>query len=311
MDWEDFYFKILRIRRTEEKIVQLYPTDVVKSPVHLSIGQEFISVAICAALNVDDIAFGTYRSHALFLAKGGDIRAMWAELFGKVGGMARGRAGSMHLGDPAVNMVGTSAIVATSIPNAVGYALAEKIRGSGRIVVAFFGDGATDEGVFHESLNFASLKKLPILFVCENNSYAIYSHVHDRMPAANFIERAAGYLIPGTKVDDGTIDAVYFAARDAIDRVRRGAGPAFLECACSRWLDHVGPGSDVELGYRSLAELESWQRRDEVARVAGMLDESSRRQIERAVDDELADALIFAHESPFPDPTEVERHVFA
>src|SRR5476651_1533237 len=196
------YRSMLLIRRVEEEIIRLYPTDNIKSPVHLSIGQESVAVGVCAALAPCDIAFGTYRGHALYLAKGGDVPRMIAELYGKVDGAARGKAGSMHLVDPSVGMMGTSAIVATGISNAVGAALALKMRRSKSIVVCFFGEGATDEGAWHESMNFASLKKLPILFVCENNFYAIYSHVRDRMAGPGLGARSQAYGIPAELIQD-------------------------------------------------------------------------------------------------------------
>src|SRR5439155_4707591 len=182
---EQLYRSLYRIRRVEEEIARVYPTDRIKSPVHLSIGQEAVSVGICSALRADDVVFGTYRGHALYLAKGGDLKQMVAELYGKVTGCARGKGGSMHLVDAAHGVMGASAVVGTTIPHAVGYAYAMKLRGEDRIVVSFFGDGATDEGVFDESLNFAALKRLPILFVCENNSYAIHTHQVRRQAQAN------------------------------------------------------------------------------------------------------------------------------
>src|SRR5688572_3655012 len=169
-----FYRSLYRIRRVEEEIARVYPTDKITSPVHLSIGQEAISVAVCEALRTDDVVFGTYRSHACYLAKGGSLRGMIAELYGKATGVAKGKAGSMHLIDVAAGVMGASAVVASSISQAVGYALAIKMRREDRVVACFFGDGAVEEGTFHESLNFAALKRLPVLFVCENNAYAIH-----------------------------------------------------------------------------------------------------------------------------------------
>ena len=167
-------YRLLRLtRRTEEEIARLYPTDKIKSPIHLSIGQEFVSVGVISTLNDSDVVSATYRGHATYIAKGGDLAKMMAELYGKAGGCAGGKAGSMHLVDMDRNILGTSAVVATTIPLAVGYALALKREGRGRVVVSFFGDGATEEGAFAESLNFASLHDLPVLFVCENNGYAI------------------------------------------------------------------------------------------------------------------------------------------
>src|SRR5579862_1712328 len=250
------YRNLYRIRRVEEQIIEYYPTDKIKSPVHLSIGQESVAVGVCAALRPEDIAFGTYRGHALYLAKGGDLPQMIAELYGKVDGCARGKAGSMHLIDVAAGMMGTSAIVATTIPHAVGYALVAKMRKSDFIVVSVFGDGATDEGVYHESMNFAALKKLPILFVYENNQYAIYSHVRERMPAPNFRERAQAYRIPAALVEDGDTLAMHREVKRATGEIRSGHGPQFIEAQTYRWRDHVGPGEDRVYQYRPDAELD-------------------------------------------------------
>src|SRR5262249_12776491 len=174
--YERLYRSLYRIRRIEEEVARVYPTDRIKSPVHLSIGQEAVSVGVCEAFEPRDVVFGTYRGHALYLARGGDLRAMVAELYGKATGCTKGKGGSMHLIDPDCGVMGTSAVVGTTIANAVGYAYAQRYRRTGSIVASFFGDGATEEGVFAESLNFAALKRLPLLFVCENNGYAIHTH---------------------------------------------------------------------------------------------------------------------------------------
>src|SRR5262249_4242479 len=178
--YERLYKALYRIRRVEEEVARVYPSDKIKSPVHLSIGQESVSVGICAALRPQDVVFGTYRGHALYLAKGGDLKKMVAELFGKATGCTHGKGGSMHLIDPEAGVMGTSAVVGTTIANAVGFAYAMRYRRDEAIVASFFGDGATEEGVFSESLNFAVLKRLPILFVCENNRYAIHTHQRRR-----------------------------------------------------------------------------------------------------------------------------------
>src|SRR5438105_4522048 len=210
---ERFYCQCRLIRRVEEKLIELYPSDKIKSPVHLSIGQEAVSVGVCEALAPSDVVFGTYRCHALYLAKGGDLDRMMAELYGKVDGCGRGKAGSMHLVDLGVGMMSASAIVATTLPHAVGYALAQKMKRTDVVVTVFFGEGAIDEGVFHESINFAALKQLPVLFVCENNHYAIYSHIRDRMAGADPCARARAYQVPATRVAGGDILRVHEAAQ--------------------------------------------------------------------------------------------------
>src|ERR1700722_17175495 len=201
MDRSLYYREMHRIRRVEEEIARIYPSDKIMSPVHLSIGQEPISVGVCQALEADDVVFGTYRSHALYLAKGGDLREMMAELYGKSTGCARGKGGSMHLIDVKHNIMGASAVVSTTIPQAVGYAYALKLRKKPNIVVSFFGEGATEEGVFYESLQFAALKKAPVIFVCENNLYAIHSAWADRHAHVHLCDRVRGFGIPAQQID--------------------------------------------------------------------------------------------------------------
>ena len=307
---EYLYRQLYRIRRVEEEIIRLYPSDSIKSPVHLSIGQESVAVGICSALSESDIVFGTYRGHALYLAKGGNLKSMMAELYGKSSGSARGKAGSMHLVDTAVGMMGTSAIVATTIPQAVGYALAVQMRGEKTAVVVFFGDGATDEGVYAESLNFAALKKLPILFVCENNGYAIYSSVDSRMPDANFCERAESYRIPAARIKSGITHEIGTAAASAITKIRNSEGPQFMECLTARWRDHVGPDEDRIWKYRSDEELDDWIKRDDLASIGESLEPADRSDIEAAVESEIAEAIAFAEASPFPGGEELLDHVF-
>lgn len=305
------YRSMYLIRRVEEEIIRLYPSDKIKSPVHLSIGQESVAAAVCDHLDRRDYVFGTYRGHALYLAKGGDLPRMMAELFGKVHGAARGKAGSMHLVDVSVGMMGTSAIVATGISNAVGAALALKLRRTAGIVACFFGEGAADEGAFHESLNFAALKRLPILFVCENNGYAIYSHVRDRLAGPGLVERARSYGIVAERVEDGDVLACHARAGVAIEAVRQGDGPRFLECMTYRWRDHVGPGEDRQYGYRSDAELDAMIARDNLARLAGSLTPTSRQALEAEEEARIAAAIAWAEAGDFPAATEIDDHVFA
>lgn len=306
---ERLYAEMLRIRRVEEEIIRVYPSDKVKSPVHLSIGQESVAVGVCDNLRADDIIYATYRGHAVYLAKGGNMDRMMAELWGKSDGLASGKAGSMHLGDMNVGMIGTSAIVSTSIPLAVGNALAMKMRGREIVTVVFFGDGATDEGVYHESLNFAALKKLPILFVCENNNYAIYSHVADRMPKVNICDRAEVYGIPALRIEGGDVFRIHREAGAAIDAVRHGEGPRLLECETFRWRDHVGPGEDRHIQYRPDEELDKWIANDQVARLGNLLDDQIRDHIEDEVMMEIGKAIDYAEASPFPDASVMYANV--
>jgi len=305
------YTLLLRIRRVEEEIIRLYPTDKIKSPVHLSIGQEAVAVAVCDQLETADAVFATYRGHAAYLAKGGDLNRMWAELYGKRDGCGRGKAGSMHLVDPDVNLMGTSAIVATGLPDATGYALAQKMRGDEAVTVCFFGEGAADEGVFYESINFAALRRLPILFVCENNQYAIYSHVSARMAGYGLTERVRAYGIPCEKDETGDFLQIYGAAGRAIKDVRNGLGPRFIEIATTRWRDHVGPGEDRHYQYRPDDQLDEAIANDPVKRLGGMLDEKTRAGIARDVEKEIGEAIAFAEASAFPEDKDVHDDVFA
>jgi TPP-dependent pyruvate/acetoin dehydrogenase alpha subunit len=290
----------------EEEIARVYPTDKIKSPVHLSIGQEAVSVGVCEALRPDDVVFGTYRSHAYYLAKGGDLKKMMAELYGKAAGCAKGKGGSMHLVDVAHGVMGASAVVGTTIANAVGYAYALKLQRKDSIVVSFFGDGATDEGVFHESLNFAALKQVPLLFICENNSYAIHTHLLRRHKEANLCERVRAYGIPAERVEDNDMLMIHEQAKVAVSKLRgRQAGPFFLECLTYRWKEHVGPNDDFHLGYRNYEEARPWVEGDQVARLAALIQPESRERIEAAVEEEIRTAIAFADQEPFPDAREL------
>jgi TPP-dependent pyruvate/acetoin dehydrogenase alpha subunit len=307
---EKFFRALYRIRRVEEEIIRVYPTDKIKSPVHLSIGQEAVSVAVCEALRPDDVVFGTYRGHAMYLAKGGDLRKMIAELYGKITGCAMGKGGSMHLIDTGNGVMGTSAIVGTTIPLSVGYAYALKYRRSDAVVVSFFGDGAVDEGAFHESMNFASLKKLPVLFVCENNHYAIHSHHLTRHHSDNICERAGTYGMPSERIDDGDVFGIHNTISRYLDLMRGGSGPVFLEFITCRWKEHVGPNDDFHLGYRSEEEVSCAVQKDQVQRLRAMLSPGIVEAIESGVEHEIRDAFEFAELSPFPQAEDLNRDVF-
>jgi TPP-dependent pyruvate/acetoin dehydrogenase alpha subunit len=304
------YRSLYRIRRVEEEIARVYPSDKIMSPVHLSIGQEAISVAVCEALQPDDVVFGAYRGHALYLAKGGNLPGMIAELYGKASGVAKGKAGSMHLIDTTAGVMGASAVVATSIPQAVGYALALKMQHKPQVVAVFFGDGAVEEGVFHESLNFAALKRLPILFVCENNGYAIHSRRSDRQAGA-ILGHARAHGLAADRFPQMDIYELYARTCCVVEELRTGrSGPVFFECCCYRWMEHVGPGQDFIAGYRSAAEAEVWQRNDQVPVVGARLPPSERKQIEQEVEEEIHAAFKFAEHSPFPSSTELYTDLY-
>jgi TPP-dependent pyruvate/acetoin dehydrogenase alpha subunit len=302
---------LFRIRRVEEEIARIYPTDKIKSPVHLSIGQEAVSVGVCEALRPSDVVFGTYRGHAIYLAKGGDLNLMIAELYGKVTGCARGKGGSMHLIDVEHGVMGMSAVVATTISNALGYAYAMKLRGGNDLVVSFLGDGAVDEGVFYECINFAKLKELPIIFICENNLYAIHSHQSARQPGADICHRVEAFGLPAVRIDNNDVFEIAQRVGIAAEQIRSGeSGPWFFECMTYRWKEHVGPGDDFDMGYRSREEAEPWMRDDQVSRLASLLEPDTRGEVERVVEKEIKDAFDFAEASDFPDPAELYQEVF-
>ncbi len=305
------YRSLRRMRRAEEVTAEIYPSDKIKSPVHLSIGQEAVTVGVVDAMNGDDYVAGSYRCHAAYIAKGGDLPAMYAEMYGKSTGCAKGRGGSMHLIEVPHNVIGASAVVGTHIPVAVGHALALKREGKGRIVVVFFGDGATEEGVFYESLNFASLHKLPVLFVCENNGFAIHTPLEKRWATHKLCERVETFDIPATRIDDGDVFAIRDAAIEAIKAIRGGEGPQFMECMTYRWREHVGPGEDYDDGYRERADQAPWVQNDQVARLAQMLEVTERDAIDAEIEAEITAAVEFAENSPEPNPEDVWDNVYA
>jgi pyruvate dehydrogenase E1 component alpha subunit len=310
-DYSRIYQKLRLIRRVEETITDIYPSDKIKSPVHLSIGQESVSVGVCDVLRDDDVVAPTYRCHAAYLAKGGDLNRMMAELFGKDAGCARGKGGSMHLVDMEHHILGASAVVGTTIPIAVGYSLALKREDQGRVAVAFFGDGGTEEGVFHESLNFAALHRLPVLFVCENNFYAIHTPIEKRWATKRLGERVKTYGIPVQVVEDSDVMAIRSATAGAIDAMRAQPGPAFLELHTYRWREHVGPGEDYNAGYRNRDELKKWQQVDQLAVIGAFLDAERRERIDSEVESAIQAAVAFAEEAAWPAVEELFTHVYA
>lgn len=313
---ERLYKSMLLIRRIEMRIAEIYHTDAIKSPVHLSVGQESIAVGVCDPLEVDDIVSNTYRCHATYIAKGGNVNAMMAELYGKKTGCAGGKAGSMHLIDMNKGVLGASAVVGTTIPVAAGYALAlqneAKETGRQRVVVALCGDGGTEEGCFYETINFAALRKLPIIFICENNRLAIHTPIEKRWATDRLCERIETYGIKTYKIDDADVFKVRDTVANLVADIRQnGSGPYFIECATYRWLEHVGPLDDHSDNYRCTKEYQSWKDNDQIARLANMLDEKTRSQIEDEVTRELQDAEKFAEESPYPAAEELYAHVYA
>lgn len=255
------YHRLLKIRLVEEAVAAEYKQQEMKCPVHLSIGQEAAAAGFLACLENNDAVFSTHRCHSHYLGKGGDLNGMIAELYGKRNGCARGLGGSMHLVDESVSMMGSSAIVGGSIPLGVGAALAFKMSGVKQVAVSFFGDGAAEEGVFHESMNFASLKKLPVVFYCENNLFATSSPLVARKPQDNIYEHGRIFGIPGHVVDGNDVVEVYETSKKVVDKVRNGEGPALIEARTYRLMKHVGPEPDKTSGTRTPQEWDEWREK--------------------------------------------------
>jgi TPP-dependent pyruvate/acetoin dehydrogenase alpha subunit len=312
--WE-MYMSMLRIRITEESIAELLENKEIGCPTHLYTGQEAIATGVCAALTKEDYIFGGHRSHGHYLAKGGDVRTLMAELYGKVSGCARGRGGSMHLVAPEVGLLGTVPLVAATIPIAVGAALASKLRGEQRVSVAFFGDGATEEGHFHESLNLAAVHQLPAIFVCENNLYSSHMHISERRAKDNIYKSGEAHGMPGLSLDGNDVVAVYRAAIEAVRGARKGEGPTLLECRTYRWRGHVGPAMDMDVGVKRSDELRGWLPKDPIARTGAQLVElgmtyAKIEELEREVRLEIQNAIRFARESSYPPESDLKKHVF-
>lgn len=309
------YVSMVRIRLFEERAADLVEAGEVKTPCHLYIGQEAIAAGVCAALRREDYVWGGHRSHGHYLAKGGDLRAMMAELYGKATGCSKGRGGSMHLVAPEVGILGTVPLVAATIPLAVGAALAAKLRGDGRVSVSFFGDGATEEGHFHESLNLAAVYRLPVLFVCENNFYSSHMQLLERRASDNIDRAGEAHGLPGVRIDGNDVVAVYRTAVRAVDRARRGDGPTLLECRTYRWRGHVGASWDMDVGVKRKDELKDWRPRDPITRARHQLralgvDDGELESTEQDLRREVDDAVAFARESPYPEASELLEHVY-
>lgn len=309
------YKRMSLIRRFELRLAEIYHTDAVKSPIHLSVGQESIAVGVCDPLEIDDIVSNTYRCHATYIAKGGDLNAMMAELYGKATGCAGGKAGSMHLIDMAHGVLGASAVVGTTIPVAAGYALAlqmdAKTTGKQRAVVSVFGDGGTEEGCFYETLNFAALHKLPMIFVCENNRLAIHTPIEKRWATNKLCERVETYGIETHKIENADVFKVRETMISALNKVRKGEGPIFIECATYRWLEHVGPRDDHVDDYRDSNEFAHWKDKDQIAALAQLLDEVTVARLEQEITEEIKTAELFAEKSPYPGLEELYKNVYA
>lgn len=300
----NLFYKLLRIRRIEEAISDRYSEQKMRCPMHFSIGQEGIAVGICELLEKSDRVISHHRCHAHYLAKGGSLKKMIAELHGKKTGCSFGRAGSMHLVDLSAGMYGSTAIAGSTIPIGVGLSLASFMKKEPHLTTIFFGDGATEEGAFAESLNFASLKNLPALFICENNLYSMYTPLSARQSEKRDrvkIAEANGLLALKGKGND--VEEVLSLAKKATDHIRSHNGPAFIELDTYRFRSHVGPKDDSHLGYRPDAEVSEWKQQCplKVFEEKYPIDPSTKEEMEEKVQNEINKAFTFAEESPFPE----------
>jgi TPP-dependent pyruvate/acetoin dehydrogenase alpha subunit len=311
------YRRMLRIRRFEEEGSRLYREGLIPGAYHPSIGQEAAIVGACLALRDDDYITGTHRSHGHPIGKGAKLDALMAELMGKKTGICKGRGGSMHLADSSVGILGESAIVGGGIPLAAGAALSAKARGTDQVGLTFFGDGASNQGTFHETLNMAAVWKLPAIFFCENNRYAVTTSVVDSHGQPDIAKRADAYGIPGVIVDGQDVTAVYDATREAVDRARRGEGPTLIEAKTYRFDEHQIGLNALGRTYRSAAEVKEYmEHRDPLTLfrsvlLAASVAETQISAIDAEVAEEVAHAVEFAKGSPFPDPSELYEYMYA
>jgi pyruvate dehydrogenase E1 component alpha subunit len=303
--YEELFRQALRIRMVEEKITELYPSDKIQSPVHLSIGQEPHITAFIRQLDIGDQVFTSYRSHAVYLAKGGNLKKMLAELYGKASGISGGKAGSMHLCAPETNMMGSSAIVAATFSHALGAAYAFKLQRKKNIVASITGDGSTEEGVFHECLNFASLKKLPLLFLIENNGLAIYARIKTRQ-AFDLKKLAGAYNIPYFNSDNGfDMESVALKSREVAARIRRTGAPALFEIQTHRFKEHVGVNENHKKAYATAAETKKWRSWDPLLQNKALV-----KKYRPAIEKEIAAAVEYAENAPFPACEELLKDVY-
>jgi pyruvate dehydrogenase E1 component alpha subunit len=306
--------KMLEIRFFEEKVFELYAQNLVPGTIHLYAGEEAVAVGVCSNLRQDDYITSTHRGHGHCIAKGADLKRTMAEILGKKTGYCKGKGGSMHIADFSIGMLGATAVVGAGIPIAVGAGLSIKLRRTDQVVACFFGEGASNQGTFHEGINMASIWKLPVIFVCENNLYAMGTRQSIVMNIENIADRAVAYGIPGGVVDGNDVFAVYEAAEKAVERARKGEGPTLIECKTYR---HKGHSRVDPARYRPKEEVEEWLAKDPIKRFkeklihARILNKAEIQHIEREVSVEIEEAVKFAIESPFPEPEEALEDVYA
>ena len=310
------YKQLLRIRLVEDAIAFRYRENEMRCPTHLCTGQEAVPVGVSAHLRRDDLVFSGHRSHGHYLAKGGDLKSMLAELYGRATGCTGGKGGSQHLIDLSSGFMGSAPILASTISVGVGAAWAIAMSGESRVVVVYFGDGATEEGTFHEAMNFAGAKRLPVVFVCENNLYSVHSPLDVRQPKRPISALGSAHGMAALHGDGNDVEAVYRMAGEAIVRARAGDGPTIVELATYRWMEHCGPNGDIELNYRPAAELAAWQERDPVAMyrealiASDLLTAADELVLRQQIDQEIKEAFSFARASTFPPAGDLMSHVY-
>jgi pyruvate dehydrogenase E1 component alpha subunit len=309
--------EMLRIRRIEEALADRYAEQEMRCPMHLCIGQEAIAVGVCAALSDKDLMFSNHRAHGHYLAKGGSLNAMVAELYGRSTGCCGGRGGSMHLIDLDVGFMGATPIVGGTVPLAVGSAWATLLKGEDRVSVVFFGDGCFEEGVVHESMNFAALHKLPIIFVCENNGFSVYTHLNERQPDRPIYRIAEAHGLASYTGNGNDVEEVIQIATKCVSSAREGMGPQFIELHTYRWREHCGPNFDDDLNYRSAIEIEEGLKRCPVANTATRLAEQSKHFaselvcLEMEIREEIINAFDFALLGEIPSGKDAGERVYA
>lgn len=310
----EMYRKMLEIRLFEEKVFELYGQNLVPGTIHLYAGEEAVAAGVCSALRMDDYITSTHRGHGHCIAKGADLNRTMAEILGKETGYCKGKGGSMHIADFSIGMLGATAVVGAGLPIAVGAGLSAKLRKTDQVTVCFFGEGASNQGTFHESLNMASTWKLPVIFVCENNLYAMGTRQSRVMNIENVADRAAAYGIQGVATDGNDVLAVYKATSEAVEKARRGEGPTLIECKTYR---HKGHSRVDPAKYRPKEEVQDWLRRDPIknlkeylAREYSLTDDEL-QSIEKEAATRIDEAVKFALESPYPKPEEALEDVYS
>jgi len=315
--WIELYRQMRLIRRFEERVIELVNGNEISGVTHEYIGEEAIAVGVCGALRPTDVITSTHRGHGHIIAKGGEPKRMMAELLGRETGYNRGKGGSMHIADLSLGIYGANGMVAGGVPIAAGAAWASRIRKTGIVAVTFFGDGAANQGVLHETMNLASIWKLPIVFVCENNQYAVSTPVSYSTSGPSIAGRAAAYGFPGHAIDGMDVEKVFLATRRGVERARFGEGPTLLECRCYRFQGHFTAERALALTYREAAEIEEWRGKDPVSSWAaklearGVFDSAKKAIIDSVVEATLDDAVEFARSSRWPEASEALHHMYA